>query len=261
MKKLTNLAMLTLAVSLFAACAKEDFSPSDSLTQTVSSDVVIPELSTCKIRKIYHEGADGAGTIKTVWGHFTYNAQLNPYSVVYSNEGTGVFNHYFFYDAQKRLKEYQQSYVTFPVIRHFYKYNAANQIVTDSTVRINPGNAEINQIYISTIEYDSQGRVIKETIVNKYNAFGPLEPVRRPTYTYDNRGNLAVAGWKSSSYDNKVNPLQQNAIFQFIHRNYSRNNAAVQAKYNSRNVPLSMNPTNDQFFNGKVIDRVLYDCN
>jgi hypothetical protein len=92
------------------------------------------------------------------------------------------------------------------------------------------------------------------------NETGPLNPVRNPTFTYDSRGNLAVAGWKSSSYDYKINPLRQNKIFPFIFRNWSQNNPEVQAKYNSRGLPLSMNPYNDMFFNANHAWKIIYDC-
>jgi|SRR5688572_18482521 len=258
MKNLTKMAMPLITTILLTGCVKSDLSNSQSLTATISSDGVLPHLSKCKVRRIYQD--DGTGFGVRVTALFTYNHAGNPYSVVYSNEGTGVHNHYFFYDSQQRLTEYRQAYVTFPVVRHFYKYNSSNQIVRDSTVHINAGNTEINTIHISTIEYDALGRVVKETIVNTYNANGLLQPTRRPTYTYDSRGNVAVAGWKSSSYDYKINPLRQNAIFQFIFRNYSMNNAAVQPKYNSLGLPLSMKPSNDRFFNAIETSKVIYDC-
>jgi hypothetical protein len=257
MKNLSKIAIFVMATSL-SGCIKDDLTTSGSLTATVSSNDVLPQLNSCKIRRIYQD--DGTGQGITVTALFTYNKVGNPYSVVYSNEGTGVHNHYFFYDAQNRLTEYRQSYVTFPVVQHFYKYNAGNQIVKDSIVHINAGNGEINTIHVSTLEYDAMGRVVKETIVNTFRASALLEPTRRPTYTYDSRGNIAVAGWKSSSYDYKINPLRQNAIFQFIFRNYSMNNAAVQPKYNSLGLPLSMKPSNDFFFNALETSKVVYDC-
>jgi hypothetical protein len=257
MKKLSTLATLIMATFL-SGCIKEDLTSSGSTTRVVSNNDVLPHLNACKVRRIYQD--DGTGQGITVNALFTYNKAGNPYSVVYSNEGTGVRNHYFFYDSQNRLIEYRQAYVTFAVERHFYKYNANNRIVVDSIVHINPGNAEINTIHISTPEYDAMERVVKETIVNTYRATGPLAATRRPTYTYDSRGNLAVAGWKSSSYDYKINPLRQNAVFQFIFKNYSMNNAAPQPKYNSLGLPLSMKPSNDYFFNAIETLKVIYDC-
>lgn len=263
MKNLCFGATTFLAMSLFlAACVKQDLSKSGSVSQTVSSNSVIPELSTCKVRNIYQETFGFAGQPIVASALFTYNSKGNPFSVRYSNEGTGVFNHYFFYDNQHRLTEYRETWVTFPIIHHYYKYDGAGtRVLRDSTIRINGGNGEINSIHVSTLEYDAQGRIIKETIVNTYtDPLRPKDAIRRPTYTYDARGNLAVAGWKSSSYDNKINPLRQNAIFQLIFRNYSMNNAAVQPKYNSRGLPTSMKPSNDFFFNSLETVRVVYDC-
>jgi hypothetical protein len=259
MKNLAKLPTLIVGVSLFASCVKTDLSSSGSISQTVSSNAnVVPELNNCRIRRIYQDDEVGFGNVVTAV--FTYNAAKNPYTVIYSNGGTGVYDHYFYYDAQNRLKQWNLTYAGFPIVLHFYKYNSANQIVTDSAHYINAGNGELGAIRISTLEYDAAGRVIKETIRNTFKVDGPLEQTRRPTYTYDVRGNLAVAGWKSSSYDNKINPLRQNAIFQFIHRNYSMNNAAPQPKYNSLGEPLSMKPTNDPFFNYHETLKVIYDC-
>lgn len=237
---------------MFAGCMKESISDPASISQTVSSNAAAPDLSTCKIRKMYHIVHDDVQASAV----FSYNKVGNPYSVRYSNGGTGVNDYYFFYDANNRLKEFSGRWQGG---RNYYTHNAQNQIVKDSAVYMDCCG-RIGSIDVSAIEYDAQGRIVKETIVNKYNAYGPLSPTRRPTYTYDNRGNLAVAGWKSSSYDNKINPLRQSPVFQFIHRNYSMNNAAVQPKYNSIGLPLSMKPNNDLFFNQIETIRIIYDC-
>lgn len=85
--------------------------------------------------------------------------------------------------------------------------------------------------------------------------------INNPTYTYDARGNLAVKGWKSSSYDNKVSIFRAHPIFQFIHRNYSMNNAGLEAKYNSRGLPLAVEHLNDHFFGATgYILKAMYDC-
>lgn len=243
------------AILISAACTKTDLKDDGSISQQVSSDVIVtPDLSKCKIRRIHQVDFNGPTTAL-----FSYNRVGNPYSVLYSDGGTGVHDHYFFYDAKNRLTEYRLTWGGYIHQRHFYWHNSINQIVKDSAVYRNCCGP-IEAINVSTLEYDAKGRIVKETIVNKYNADGPLLPTHRPTFTYDSRGNLAVAGWKSSSYDYKINPLRQNAIFQFIHRNYSMNNAAVQPKYNSLGLPLSMKPTNDSFFNEFETLRVVYDC-
>jgi len=236
---------------VFTACTKDDVS-ADKISTSISENANTIDLSACKLRSIIQDVGD-----QNQAALFSYNKAGNPYSVLYANNGTGNPNHYFIYDSKNRLREYDKRYATFNVEQHKYGYNASNQIVTDSMVSREAG---VHYESVSTIEYDAMGRIIKETIVNTFNDSAPLDRTRRPTYTYDSRGNLAVALWKSSSYDYKINPLRQNTVFQFIHRNYSMNNAAVQAKYNSRGLPLSAHPSNDYFFNSGVTYSIAYDC-
>jgi hypothetical protein len=257
MKPSLRLSMLVMAGSIFiAGCVKEtSLRNPDSLSQTVSSNATTPDLSKCKIRRIYQQYLPSTRATAL----FTYNAAGNPYSVVYTPGGTGVHDHYFFYDAKNRLKEYRLMWAFYLDQIHYFRHNDKDQIVTDSAI-YSDANDSYPLVNVSTLEYDASGRVVKETIVNIKNDNEPLNPTRRPTFTYDSRGNLAVAGWKSSSYDYKINPLRQNPVFQFIMRNYSMNNAAVQAKYNSIGLPLSMNPSNDAFFNLLTTEQVVYDC-
>lgn len=252
MKISLNVALLTLSgVLLFVGCSKGDITSSDALSTTISNDATAPDLSKCKIRRIYMGPADDPYAYT---GLFSYNKAGNPYSILFNGAPT---QYYFFYDSKGRLIEHRElAYgLTF---RHYYKYNANGQILIDSTV--NPGSdARDTTISVSTIEYDFKGRIVKETIVS-WDTKDLVKSTRRPTYTYDNRGNLGVNGWKSSSYDYKINPLRQNPIFQFITRNYSMNNAARQPKYNSKGLPLSLAPNNDNFFGFVEIIKIIYDC-
>jgi hypothetical protein len=234
------------------SCTKTNDVSSDRLSTAVSDNSTVLDLSKCKMRRIYQ---DVGGQRQTAV--FSYNGAGNPYSVLYANNGTGNPNHFFVYDSKNRMREYHKTYGSFIVERHKYGYNANNQIVKDTMISKEAG---VHYESISTIEYDPAGRVIKETIVNTFNDSGPLESTRRPTYTYDSRGNLGVLNWKSSSYDNKINPLRQSKEFQFIFRNYSMNNPAVQAKYNSIGLPLSLHPSNDYFFNSPVTYQIVYEC-
>ncbi len=257
MKKVTTLAACFAAAALtLAGCTKTDITPAGSVSETVSYNASVPDLSKCKIRRIYQEHV-WPGVLQTAL--FSYNKAGNPYSVIYANSGTAYPNHFFIYDNLNRLKEYRLLWSGYLHEHHFYRHNSQNQIIIDSFIR-SDANGSYPYAAVSTIEYDAAGRVVKETIVNIKNGESPLQPTRRPTYTYDNRGNLGVLGWKSSSYDYKINPLRQSPVFQFILRNYSMNNAAVQSRYNSLGLPLSMNPSNDLFFNGIVTPKVIYDC-
>lgn len=244
-----------LIVSVMA-CTKGDLTTSSPLSKRLSDNVTTPDLSKCKMRRIYQK----IDEFRTETALFTYNKAGDPFSVVYSNSGTNIASHYFFYDSRHRLKEYQLKWGQFYVHQyHYYRYNNKDQIIVDSTL-ISDANAAYPYVYVSTIEYDALGRVSRETVVNLKNGDLPLNSIHRPTYTYDARGNLGVINWKSSSYDYKINPLRQNRVFQFIFRNYSMNNATVQPKYNSLGLPLSLRPNNDRFFNGYEVLKIIYDC-
>lgn len=246
-----TLVLFSSIALLFTACTKNiDTTTNETLSLETSSNAVTPDFSKCKIRRIY-QGYD-------ISALFSYNSVGNPYSLLYFG-GEVPDQHFFKYDASNRLTEWIQKWGGQEWEHHYYKYNSQNQINVDSAVYMDAlGTPHRSNLH--SIEYDAQGRVVKETIVNLTNAWDPIAPTRRPTYTYDNRGNLGVKGWKSSSYDYKVNPLRQNPIFQFIFRNYSMNNASVQPKYNSIGLPLSMTNNNDQFFNYTETTKIVYDC-
>lgn len=245
-------AFLVIGILYAAACNKSDLSGEKSLTLTSSEKATI-DLSNCKLRRVWSD----YGGLK-VTGVFTYNSKGNPTKLVFNNNGTGNPDHYFFYDNQNRLSEWRQTYHNGTTVseRHKYVYNAAGVAIRDTVMAIEGDTIT----FVHTFTYDSQGRIVKENIKNIWNAGAPLDPQRNPTYTYDARGNLAVAEWKSSSYDNKISAFRSHPVFQFIFKNWSQNNAAVQAKYNSKGLPLSLNPNNDVFFNSTIAYTLVYDC-
>jgi len=271
--KWTFKAFLCIGLLQAVSCTKnlDTVSNDSARLETSSSAALANEFSNCKLRRIVHEHGGISGYL--VNGLFTYNAAGNPYSLTYGEQtGTGNPNHYFYYDKKNRLREWRQAYSPDDIVEatwHKYGYDNNDMIIVDTM--LNPGFITDEGVIlssdtiISTLTYDDQGRIIKEAIRSVKGG-----STRYPTYTYDNRGNLGVLGWKSSSYDYKVSIFRSHPVFQFIFRNYSRNNAAPQAKYNSRGLPLSMNPANDAFFNaypsnpgggyvGSII-KAMYDC-
>ena len=251
-----------VAILILAGCKKDITINEESINaETIASDVA-GEFPNCKLRRIVHKYGGDPFSV-TVNALLTYNSAGNPISMVYPDEqnGTGNPNHYFIYDSQKRLSEWQLKYGPFIVEHHYYKHNAANQIVYDSAIHREAGAFVI---IVSAIEYDAAGRVVKETKRNVFNQDGPLIPTRRPTYTYDSRGNIGVLNWRSSWYDNKVSLLRSHPVFQFLMKNYSRNNPynsnSTGQKYNSLGLPLSIKAGNDRFFNAFNIEKLIYDC-
>jgi hypothetical protein len=252
-------AIVFIGVFQVASCTKTVDTTKSSLSLETSDNLTFPttnEFSNCKLRRIYQSYGEGNATVT---GLFTYNGQGNPVSVLFNETFTA--SHYFSYDSKARLKQYRTT-SEFGTGTRDYGYDKNNRIITDtSTWR----SGSVLQIDIITLTYDSLDRIIKENIRNIQNLdiYGHLQPLkatRNPTYTYDSRGNLAVAGWKSSSYDYKVSIFRAHPVFQFIHRNYSRNNSSVQTRYNSKGLPLSVIPGNDNFFNLYNVTKAIYDC-
>lgn len=271
--KLTLQIIVLVGVLSAASCTKNvGTSSNDSASVETSDNLTFPvtnEFSGCKLRRVSlkHPNADSY-----INGLFTYNSAGNPFSVVFKDatdaEEPYIYpGYYFTYDKQGRLKGLHVRRIDDDTW-HSYAYDANNRIIAD-TAKEGYGTYVgdyIIQIFVSTFTYDAQGRIIKETIKNTVNypydgPAEPLTPTRNPTFTYDARGNLGVNGWKSSSYDNKVSIFRSHPVFQFVFRNYSKNNSSVQSKYNSKGLPLSVTPGNDPFFfYYTTVAKAIYDC-
>lgn len=254
MKKMSMLSSLSLLLILvqMSSCRKNaDLADNGSLSLTTAENASTPDLSLCKLRSILQD----YGGIKNT-GNFTY-ANGNPVKVIYDINGTGSPNHYFFYDKNKRLVEYRLTYQDGSIVAEKHRYGYVNGKRTQDTLTLYEGGIVR---FVSTLTYDNQGRIIKESKKNTRNDQGVLQPTTNKTFTYDNQGNLGVLGWPASKYDNKICPLRTHEIFQFIMRNYSQNNPAVQKRYNSIGLPTALETVNYKFFNGGPTYNLVYDC-
>lgn len=269
-------AFLFVGLLQLVSCTKTvDTVTNDSVSLETSSDATVAnEFSNCKLRRIVHENSFNNET--SVNCLFTYNSAGNPYTLVHTS-GYATPNYYFYYDKKNRLRELRiahhlegnDEYTEL----HRYGYDNNDVIVVDTLLHPRADEADtVIQLGVHKIirlTYDSQGRIVKENIRDVL--YGTTS---NPTYTYDARGNLGVPGWKSSGYDNKVSIFRAHPLFQFIFRNYSRNNALPEAKYNSRGLPLAVRQLNDSFFGAYRIDpnrppnplgiggitKAIYDC-
>jgi hypothetical protein len=276
MKKCIWLLRSVICIGLLqvVSCTKTlDTTTNDSVgLQSSNNATAADDFSDCKLRSIYHDLYQIDGNIISVRGLFSYNPKGNPVSLLYDLDGIRYYSlpaYHFVYDSQHRLKEWRLSYENGEKITtiHRFSYNSSNVIIADTTIF--PQGAGQPDIFVSTLSYDSEGRIIKESISHTQSSTSVFEPTRNPTYTYDNRGNLGVNGWKSSWYDYKTSFRRTHPLFMFITRNYSRNNPytdlSVGRKYNSRWLPLSVVPGNDEFFASYPsrpghIKKLLYDC-
>lgn len=275
MKRLTLILRVVLFFGLLqaVACKKSiDLVSTESSTLATSSDATLAnEFSNCKLRRIVHKHPYYPDHFMN--GLFSYNSAGNPHSLNYSGQFHSWY-YRFYYDKKNRLTQYRRFLqmesggLAYHEI-HRYGYDNNDMIIVDSVFFLRTDvktydpsesiNAPGDPYDIINLTYDGQGRIVKESIRRFYDT----KPYRNPTYTYDNRGNLAVRGWKSSGYDNKVSIFRAHPLFQFINRNYSRNNALPQLNYNSKGFPLVINELNDSFFDayqsyGSL--KLIYDC-
>lgn len=267
-------AFIFVCLVQIISCTKSiDKISNDSVSLETSSDAtLVPSYGNCKLRRIvFITALNPESTVNML---FTYNAAGNPYSVV-GTSGYHIPNYYFYYDKKNRLRELRiahnlegnDEYTEL----HRYGYDNNDVIVVDTVLHPRADESDtVVQLGVHKIirlTYDSQGRIVKENIRDVLTG-----AINNPTYTYDSRGNLAVKGWKSSSYDNKVSIFRSHPVFQFIHRNYSMNNGGVEAKYNSKGLPLAVELLNDDFFGAtgyttrdipyplEGIIKAIYDC-
>jgi hypothetical protein len=168
-------------------------------------------------------------------GTFYYTPNGLPLSVQYTythnNFAIELNNHRFLYSKHNKLTVYQVFDGNYAYIQHSYGYSG-NKITLD-TLYSDFGEQFLQ---ISKLQYDNEGRIIKEDIHVIERNLLPVSETITKQYVYDNRGNLVSP--LVTTYDNKVNYLRTDPLWMFIHRNYSQNNPQGVTQYNSENLPL-----------------------
>ena len=206
--------------------------------------------SRCAITKIIR-GADYEGT-------FTYNEAGNPLSVTYQEQGYDNNWHYFKYDDQERLVEYRVELEPgLDIEIHHYAYDEKNRVITDTGTFRLTGYIVI----LSTFEYDSRNRIIKENkeVIDIEEGSQPFE-IDPVYYQYDERGNLInpFPPGDPVTYDDKISFRRTNKVWMLIERNYSLNNVTGVSEYNEHSLPLSFQ--NYTWFLGVSIVGIEYEC-
>jgi YD repeat-containing protein len=264
MKK--GILAICLGMILFISCSKTDLLNFKWDRHAQAEGYV----ANCKLRSFTYDAEPGQGYITK--GTFTYAPNGHPTSLIFTGPILSESpNRFFYYDQKHRLIEYREATTADdPILAvwHRYGYNNKNQIITDTVLNpkvvFDDGSVMPEALrMIATFTYDNQERIIKEV----QNWLGSTPFTHTITYAYDARGNLVVDGWDAAWYDDKVSFLRSHPVFTFLSRNYSKNNplkpsASTPArKYNSKKLPLSVNPNNDYFFSAYYgIDSLTYDC-
>lgn len=209
----------------------------------------------CRISKIIQEDTL-SNEVRT--GIVYYNDRNDPDSVIFETQVYGPVYFYFTYNDAGQLVEYREMYSREPADYYaWHKYISVNGIVVQDTARIRVAGQSTE---VRNIQYDANGRVVKETnhLIELDNA--PWDEERTPfTYYYDEFGNLNGDRYV---YDGKVNFLRTNKVWMFTQRNYSMNNRFEASTYNERGLPLTFEPEKAPYFllAYAAITRVEYEC-
>jgi len=232
MKKRFTLFSMSIAVVLivFTACEKEINTPQDEEIPGTPP----PGLVTyCRIESLWENPHAPNQRFFLV----LYDQYENPTAVTTPLPTTGHPYRIFRYDGWHRLREYIGDYGNgFFEFWHRYGFDNNGRIGVDTNYvfgKLGENPTEYFDRRISKIEYDSQGRIIKVTTTSMVNPTPMVE-----TYSYDSNGNLIVPG---VTYDNKTNLNTTNDIWQFLNRDYSRNNPFMADAYNGANLPTVIN--------------------
>ena len=191
----------------------------------------------CKITSFTQNNVPFAGSRIA---QFYYNSHGDIDSIITDVEtgSLGAYVFYFTYDKNHRLIEYReglgQSYPYEEV--HIYAYQNGRIVRDSSTLQPYNGNMEATFTIVKSLEYDSWGRIIKESqkAISNDNGTITVDPHVR-TFTYNSQGNLVIG---SATYDSKLNFLGTNEYLMFTQRDYSKNNRKGATSYNYKNYPL-----------------------
>ena len=171
-----------------------------------------------------------------------YNEFENPTFISTPMPSTGSPFYTFKYDMFHRLREHAEEHPNGTYNRlHRYGIDNNGRIGVDTTWFLGGYDAmgrpaNFYKRTISHLTYDSEGRIIHSSNHTVYGPMAMLPPESSAeSYTYDSNGNLVVPG---ATYDNKWNIYRTNDIWQFLGRDYSRNNRLMTTEYNSAGFPV-----------------------
>lgn len=231
-------AFLCIIFIQWSACHKIDILHPDKLPKY------------CKIKTITNLGDDG-----TVWT-FAYNKFGDPVRITNNKSGSLFPEHQFWYDNQRRLKDYIGIDAANNRYAYWHTYALQNGKIVRDTLRY--GGAFVNGIpdrnvsagstYIIHFDYDSYGRMTGSHWFLEHGVPGG-GPAWGSRYTYNPQGNIATVDrydgslsniTNLSGYDNKTSLYRTHPVWMFIAQDYSANNLNPATIYNNRyGLPLA----------------------
>ncbi|MBW8684254.1 hypothetical protein [Chitinophaga rhizophila] len=253
---------------VLASCGKTDFPP--------DCGAPLCQIETYVGNSEWEEGQ--------VVNTFTYNSAGNPILRTRSDVATGNENETYRYDAKNRLTDqilhYEDgSYGAEFREWHRFKYQGnsdrpyMDSFYTNGFIGAHPIPYPFHPMMLIVIyfDYDHAGRLIGEKSFYEDN-YAWYEK----TYIYNSANNLAKQtynlvnfGYKDTIYyrlyDDKVNFLRTNKVWQLLTRNYSENNVKTASNYNKYGLPLRFPADNTElvvpFLDADLSDiTITYKC-
>ncbi|MCW3467736.1 hypothetical protein [Chitinophaga nivalis] len=194
----------------------------------------------------------------------TYNSLGNPTRVKRGYTGTGSPGYELRYNAQNRLTDIIWEYNGGESIGSYFEswhrlsYDPQGRIVLDSTYSFGvigahgplprPDQTEVTLGNIFRYTYDGSNRIIKMamglsptapyyTIDWYYNSLGNAYKITYTSYPFKNNAGTPNVTDTYPTYDTKTNARRLHPFWQFIDRDYSKNNPFTASSYNIYSLP------------------------
>jgi hypothetical protein len=253
MKKESIFILVAMAAGMvfISSCQKELKNLNDDTLSTPLPSTT----SYCRINSFLTSGSSAGGGADE-W-FIQYDQFENPTSITTFHPIFGRANHTFKYDHWHRMIEWRQE-VPNGLFQewHFYGFDNNGRIANDSAFYMgqisDPRNTAVFANYY-TLEYDNQGRIIRQGQRSKNDNF---TSVFWSDFLYDGHGNLIIPG---VTYDDKINMNRTNDIWQFLLRNYSMNNPFMAGVYNIEGYPITI-PGPFWIIGGFAGAQPVYEC-
>ncbi|HEY0677488.1 MAG TPA: RHS repeat domain-containing protein [Chitinophagaceae bacterium] len=230
---------LPVMLMILAGCQKQVDTPFKP--EEIGGTPLPGQPTYCRIESIWENpGAPNQRFLLVLYDLFE-----NPVAITTPVVTTGHPYRTFKYDTWHRLIQYRGEYANGNYeFWHFYGFDLNGRIGVDTNYVLGAmgptGPLTYFERYISKYTYDAQGRIIK--VVTD----AQISPSHtETTYAYDAAGNLIHPPAAGITYDNKENLNRTNDIWQFLNRDYSRNNPFTADAYNASGFPTIINSSSN----------------
>lgn len=175
---------------------------------------------------------------------FTYDEHGNPLTVTSDHQGTGSGFHYFRYDEEQRLSEYEHEFVQIK----YFRYEGSSRKATGAKV-IDVYGRELAETYT----YDDKDRIIKSVLEFVSSPFEeddfPTE-TREYIYVNDDLQSILLNGNQQNpeiAYSKKPSVYRTNKVWMFVNHNYSKHSTTNVESTNRLGLPSKFDSTHFEF--------------